>query len=756
MCDVMPTISEDSVSQTPGQFTANGEGFKDDAANFEQLMVNILVERDKLMETLRETQDQLNSTRNKLNELEKEKEQLQIQLNDSLPQDFGSLTRELNQTRKQLSEKDDELQELKAERNNTRLLLEHLECLVSRHERGLRMTVAKRQSRTPAGVSSEVEVLKALKSLFEHHKALDEKVREKLRVSLERVNQLEEELVKAQEEIARLKSNSNADGRTVCNGDLNESKFKLSVTESEVQEMKTLIEKQSNELFSSRSKLQELTTKFKELEDQAALADSQVLQIKDENTKLRDLLRENKAQQEDQEERISTLEKRYLNAQRECTSIHDVNEKLEHELQNKEAHLKLADEKLCALAEKLELNEQKLTQMELSKKQEAQAKEIQAANESQNASQSQEHQMSLEERIARLENQLEEKNNELHRSRQREKMNEEHNQRLSSTVDKLLAESNERLQLHLKERMAALEEKNSLIQDLDKVRKSMDEAQNDRQKAHLEQTKLRAELESLRQELQSLKNEQVQPLMNSNIGRTNKKSAVLSYHEREWDKMEHHLMNSHLPTTYEASESELSHVEDGTANGMYHNQTVDSFLASPTRPNEAQALALMLQEQLDAINNEIRLIQEEKQSTEQRAEELESQVVSIESPLGLMRTRKYEPQHLIGISPPQSGRSSPRTMHLSNSREYLNSINPPTLPETTIGNIYATQHHTSHHPPHLQHPHYMQNSIEDPTMTNSYDESNAVRLLKLRQPAAHIENPTNTYATTVPPDVLPR
>lgn len=45
------------------------------------------------------------------------------------------------------------------------------------------------------------------------------------------------------------------------------------------------------------------------------------------------------------------------------------------------------------------------------------------------------------------------------KARQREKMNEEHNKRLSETVDKLLSESNERLQLHLKERMSALEDK---------------------------------------------------------------------------------------------------------------------------------------------------------------------------------------------------------------------------------------------------------------------------------------------------------
>jgi hypothetical protein len=117
----------------------------------------------------------------------------------------------------------------------------------------------------------------------------------------------------------------------------------------------------------------------------------------------------------------------------------------------------------------------------------------------------------------------------------------------------------------------------------------------------------------------------------------------------------------------------------------------------------------------------------------------------MESPLGMVRPRKFEAQHLIGVSPPQSGRSSPRALHLCNSRDYLNQMSQSNLQDSSMNNIYG------------QHPSYIANNLENSSMTDSYDEANAMRVLKLQQLSVPlVENASNTYASTVPPDVLPR
>ncbi|XP_035735945.1 liprin-alpha-1-like isoform X5 [Vespa mandarinia] len=746
MCDVMPTIAEDSISQRSSQFSG-------DDANFEQLMVSMLDERDKLMDSLRECQERVQEAETRVRELEKERDSLNRQIYANIPQELSQLTKELAAARENILQREEEISELKAERNNTRLLLEHLECLVSRHERSLRMTVVKRQAAAQSGVSSEVEVLKALKSLFEHHKALDEKVRERLRVALERNTSLEEELAHTKEELQQYKVSGitpkaiddkpKENGQTDDGQQQNKNETEQAESQQEPQQqlqqqlqqqqqqqqhaiqklgtekpteiasrlsngsldpsdqdsavrvidLQATLDKQSTELSTWQRRVAELSGRVAELEETLSKTQKDLLKTQEINVKLQRDLRENVAQKEDQEERIATLEKRYLNAQRESTSLHDLNEKLEQELQHKKAQLKLQEEKIAAIQEKLELAEQKLTQYAKLPEMEEQLKQRMEAL----TQQAQERHGSAEDRIQRLEAQLEEKNAEVMRVNQRLKMNEEHNTRLSATVDKLLSESNDRLQTHLTERMEAIEEKNAITQELEKTRKIAEDLQNEKADIVKELGKARLEIDNVKRQMlqqeiafniqqtdaltRSLSPNAVDPGSFSrsashssfdthSLPRRGGKRAVIeedasknyvvrTLAEQEWEKLQQAHVLANVQQAFDVSSD---------AEGDGDNESIFSCSAeviSPAGHTDAQTLALMLQEQLDAINNEIRLIQEEKQNTEARAEELESRVGSFEHMNLLARGRSLE-----RASPPLSGRSTPKSHHSPN-RDYL-------------------------------------------------------------------------------------
>uniref|UniRef100_A0A803SYQ6 PTPRF interacting protein alpha 1 n=1 Tax=Anolis carolinensis TaxID=28377 RepID=A0A803SYQ6_ANOCA len=660
MCEVMPTISEAEIPSGGSGSHGSGSPLQSDAdSHFEQLMVSMLEERDRLLDTLRETQETLALTQGKLHEVGHERDSLQRQLNTALPQEFAALTKELNVCREQLLEREEEIAELKAERNNTRLLLEHLECLVSRHERSLRMTVVKRQAQSPAGVSSEVEVLKALKSLFEHHKALDEKVRERLRVALERCSLLEEELGTTHKELMILKDQNNQK-RTQADGmpDINHDQENTPSTNGKVG-IKPVFVRCNYHLC-------------KKSISGAHRARQEAM-----------------AQKEDMEERITTLEKRYLAAQREATSVHDINDKLENEIANKDSLHRQSEDKNRQLQERLELAEQKLQQT-LRKAETLPEVEAELAQRVAALTKAEERHGNIEERLRQMEAQLEEKNQELLRARQREKMNEEHNKRLSDTVDKLLSESNERLQ----ERM------NALLREVENTKKHIDELQNEKDQLVLNIESVRAENDQMRMRGPSLHHSRTHlgsvpdfrfPLASSPIadnqtdsystsvlrrplkGRLaalrDEPSKVQTLNEQDWERAQQASVLANVAQAFE-SDADISDGEDD-------RETIFSSvdLLSPSGQADAQTLAMMLQEQLDAINKEIRLIQEEKENTEQRAEEIESRVGSgsLEN-LGRFRSMSSLPApfpggSLSGTSPPGSGRSTPRRMPHSPARE---------------------------------------------------------------------------------------
>uniref|UniRef100_A0A671VEL8 PTPRF interacting protein alpha 4 n=1 Tax=Sparus aurata TaxID=8175 RepID=A0A671VEL8_SPAAU len=727
MCEVMPTISEGD-SAGPPRGTGSVPNGSDQEANFEQLMVNMLDERDKLLESLRETQETLIQSQTKLQGALHERDVLQRQINAALPQEFATLTKELNICREQLLEKEEEISELKAERNNTRLLLEHLECLVSRHERSLRMTVVKRQAPPPSGVSSEVEVLKALKSLFEHHKALDEKVRERLRVALERVSTLEGQLASTTQEVRCV--NVCAFVCVMCHTyhqccasplqRLPNGSIDAHDDSSRVSELQELLDRTNKELAQSREHSVTLNARMAELEAELTNARRELSRSEELSIKQQREQRE----REDMEERITTLEKRYLAAQRETTHIHDLNDKLENELATKDSLHRQSEEKVRQLQEMLEMAEQRLAQTmrkaetlpeveaELAQRVAALSKVTQtyrkhSKREAVNCLplQAEERHGNVEERLRQLESQLEEKNQELGRARQREKMNEEHNKRLSDTVDRLLTESNERLQLHLKERMAALEDKNSLIQDLENCQKQLEEFHHTRER-------LIGEIEKLRNEIDHLKRRSglfCVHTLRSHLG----SSSDLRFSVVEGQ-------DGHYSTTVirRAQKGRLSALRDdpnkvcavfeqdypslrGSVSHLLGSDIeaesdldddVSSALLSPSGQSDAQTLALMLQEQLDAINEEIRMIQVERESADLRSDEIESRVNS-GSMDGLnvtlrpraLPTSATAQSLASSSSPPTSGHSTPKH-HSRNASHHLGimTLSPVEVDKATI------------------------------------------------------------------------
>nr|XP_044989289.1 liprin-alpha-3-like [Jaculus jaculus] len=250
MREVMSTICGDVMS---------GSLLGPEGAGGDQELLKLMMfsEMKSMLETMRQAKDNLATAQRRLCELRHEKDSLKQQLSILLPQELQALTKELITCQKHLLEREEEIAELKAERNNMRLLLEHLKYMVSRHERSLRRTVVKHQPKSSGGVSSNMEMITTLKILFHHHKVLQEKTLANALGPVEDTNgciaELQEALEQQRAEVCQLR-----EGQALLDGQVGQLEQELATAHHQLNETKEANRKLQQELKENEEKRRQL------------------------------------------------------------------------------------------------------------------------------------------------------------------------------------------------------------------------------------------------------------------------------------------------------------------------------------------------------------------------------------------------------------------------------------------------------------------------------------------------------------------